>query len=674
MSTGNATNPKEDIVLARNLLRKFQSKNQQDKQSVVNTRNNDSEASLVTFPFDHSGSGNQQEKSSCNESLNNECNSQLSHDSRISSRPPSSVDEMKEFAAEEKCINQNNTNFQNYRCYSASTILTSENVEMDALKRQLSQKQKELDDALSKLQTLHKHYTELHSTYSQIIAEKDSALNISPTDYSEQIRQLRTALSVSLDEKTSLHTELRQIKAEIESRLKGQQSQNNVMPYNHHNHELESSLKKLTNERDNLLDTVRKQSVQIEQYRKECSGLEAKLVLIQQDRLDTQARLKGLYEDKSQLERSLEQLRQDLAMRDIYLRQLARHSDADFSGRTEGPNFCQSPMYNGTGTKNSSDDELERQKVEVMELQKQMQTSRDHYQNSIIQANAQIQKLEMEMGHLKAANIQLESANTHLEEQLRMTLARNDAQEAVLNREHNNKEIIQSHPDQIVQSEQQNSNLIAERDQANSKIVELKLALEDKNAQLEILNNTLAEAERRLVELEHQQNIQSTMNTDSALLSAQLQNEKATVSRAISQNMELKTQLSELQDRLVSVINESASKEDERLTAIAQVCQLRQQLEEFKGKDGKNEERNIAQAIECNDGQQIEQQESTDVKQQHEVGLVTTANAEHISKHMVEDKRKVFATAAIQTEHFEEPIVRKSADENIEKEEGFNAI
>ena len=102
---------------------------------------------------------------------------------------------------------------------------------------------------------------------------------------------------------------------------------------------------------------------------------------------------------------------------------------------------------------------------------------------------------------------------------------------------------------------------------------------------------------------------------DSALLSAQLQNEKATVSRAISQNMELKTQLSELQDRLVSVINESASKEDERLTAIAQVCQLRQQLEEFKGKDGKNEERNIAQAIECNDGQQIEQQESTDVKQ-----------------------------------------------------------
>jgi predicted RNase H-like nuclease (RuvC/YqgF family) len=91
-----------------------------------------------------------------------------------------------------------------------------------------------------------------------------------------------------LDEKTSLHTELRQIKAEIESRLKGQQSQNNNMPYNHHNHELESSLKKLTNERDNLLDTVRKQSVQIEQYRKECSGLEAKLVLIQQDRLDTQ--------------------------------------------------------------------------------------------------------------------------------------------------------------------------------------------------------------------------------------------------------------------------------------------------------------------------------------------------------------------------------------------------
>lgn len=64
-------------------------------------------------------------------------------------------------------------------------------------------------------------------------------------------------------------------------------------------------------------------------------------------------------------------------------------------------------------------------------------------------------------------------------------------------------------------------------------------------------------------------------------LSEQLQNEKATVSRAVAQNLELKEQLAELQDKLILVTNESASKEDERTTALANIKLLQQQIHDL---------------------------------------------------------------------------------------------
>jgi len=83
---------------------------------------------------------------------------------------------------------------------------------------------------------------------------------------------------------------------------------------------------------------------------------------------------------------------------------------------------------------------------------------------------------------------------------------------------------------------------------------------------------------------------------DASTLSIQLQNEKATVSRAIAQNLELKTQLEELQNRLVQVINSSAEKEDERLTALSSVSKLTQALNELK--EGREKEENLKELVE----------------------------------------------------------------------------
>jgi chromosome segregation ATPase len=74
-----------------------------------------------------------------------------------------------------------------------------------------------------------------------------------------------------------------------------------------------------------------------------------------------------------------------------------------------------------------------------------------------------------------------------------------------------------------------------------------------------------------------------SMNLDVGRLSEQLQNERATVSRAVAQNLELKEQLGELQDKIVQVTNECFEKEDQRQSALAQLARLQKSLEELVG-------------------------------------------------------------------------------------------
>ena len=64
-------------------------------------------------------------------------------------------------------------------------------------------------------------------------------------------------------------------------------------------------------------------------------------------------------------------------------------------------------------------------------------------------------------------------------------------------------------------------------------------------------------------------------------MSEQLQNERTTVSRAVAQNQELKSQLIELQDRFVQLTNDCAEKEDERITSLATIERLRHQIEDI---------------------------------------------------------------------------------------------
>jgi cell division septum initiation protein DivIVA len=72
---------------------------------------------------------------------------------------------------------------------------------------------------------------------------------------------------------------------------------------------------------------------------------------------------------------------------------------------------------------------------------------------------------------------------------------------------------------------------------------------------LQLLRDELKINREQTDRLEQIIQIHDQCSSDSRSLLDQLQSEKATVSRAVSQNRELKEQLTELQDKLVTLVS-----------------------------------------------------------------------------------------------------------------------
>ncbi|VDM28667.1 unnamed protein product [Toxocara canis] len=110
----------------------------------------------------------------------------------------------------------------------------------------------------------------------------------------------------------------------------------------------------------------------------------------------------------------------------------------------------------------------------------------------------------------------------------------------------------------------------------------------------------LAKAEEDLARAHRESEQRMQFNEDVRSLSEELQNEKATVSRAVAQNRELKEQLVELQDKLVTLSQESMERESGRLTALHTVEQLQMELERLRWRQMEN-------GVEAHEGSQKSQ-------------------------------------------------------------------
>uniref|UniRef100_A0A915EJV4 Golgin subfamily A conserved domain-containing protein n=1 Tax=Ditylenchus dipsaci TaxID=166011 RepID=A0A915EJV4_9BILA len=591
---------------AKKLLKKYQSKYQQDlKVDHYNGYQHPSDATDHEHPCNTSIDP---EIISCAPSRNSSCPSSTCNDNKVMPKG----------------------------LLTPESSPSSENAEIAYLRKTLSEKDQSLNETANKLQLLHTHYSELYETYN-LVNQSVQSNSIG----GDQVSQLQTALAVAIEEKTGLQFELR----DLSSKLASSETENRALKESQKirtvalpSSDSSEQLKQLANEKSRLMETISNQSAQIEKQRKECSNLEAKIMVIQQDRNETQARLKHLYEEKNTLENDIEQMRNDLNMKEIYIRQLTRYSQADPQD--------QLVIQSLTEERKRCVEEAELKSAEVMELKKQAAAAREHFESCLSGVNDKLSRLQVEAEELRTSKAELESAKSYLEEQLRLLRINLEKTENFQTGFHNgqspNPKQSETKVDLAEYEALQNSLSSMEQEYARncSKYKELEKRVEQKNSQIESLQYELSESQRKIAALEEAGNVKSSIDVDVSSLLEQLQNEKATVSRAVGQNLELKEQLKELQDKFIAITNESATKEIERTSALANLAALQHQITDMqKTLTSQPSEENVSSIEHIKSHNFVErecQTDFTDVKISEELNGGTEHTENNVHNHLPE--------------------------------------
>ncbi|CAI2331490.1 unnamed protein product [Caenorhabditis sp. 36 PRJEB53466] len=416
--------------------------------------------------------------------------------------------------------------------------------------------------AYSQLKTQHdelcSHYAQLHSAYSQVNA------NGVHVDAENQIVQLQAALATMVEEKLACQSDLRRANEQIEGlRLKiaSTPAPEDV------SHKSKSSggdsveLRKLTEaitQKDSLL-TARHQ--ELESMRREVAAVQANLLNVQHERSEAQARVKSLIKETSAQETRCEQLKKEIQMKDLYLKQLRAPGQ-----QAEAPEQQEDLKQ-----------ELQELKAEKSRLLTEAASLKAHYsdrEHALQQKQAEMaQELEQLQHHRYSSDDRVQQ----LEHQLQIANA--DLQK------HQNP--VEYPEDVPAITEEDVARRVREACHVERGRWERKLEEEQRNRDEENLerDKVIFEKEQALAELEmkyrllEERTLESTANgADLLSLSEQLQNEKATVSRAVAQNKELKERLLETEDRFVTLTEEKAAVELARQSAEHQVKELTKQL------------------------------------------------------------------------------------------------
>ncbi|CAD5212519.1 unnamed protein product [Bursaphelenchus okinawaensis] len=450
------------------------------------------------------------------------------------------------------------------------------NAEIANLKSSLAEKDKYIAETTTKLNSLHNHYVQIYEAYNKLVEPNSQSSNKSD-DTNRQIVQLQTALTVAVQEKTALQTECRNVKAHskaVEAELDmfrtrgitGNASDN-------------FKLLNLQEENKKLGERVTAQAEALSEQRRENSDLEAKIVVLNQDKNDVQNRLRYVYQEKETLQQSLSQLKHELSMKEIYIRQLSKNL-SDNSAHQTIETFVEEKKHLEAQIANNN--------ITIQKLTEESNGAKQYYNDCLEQNRQRIKVLEEELSDQKQRLQNAETAKCYLQEELEMfrrqtqqSIVQKDADSEVVlvNTETNGKETVAKEDHDALK----NSFYKLEQEFNNQAafISELNKALALKDQKLEEVNTSLEEKSRTISRLSEDLKRDDKLNADFKALAEQLQNERATVSRAVAQNIELKDQLGELQDRLVEITNRCAEQEDEKQRALATVRNLSKKLEEM---------------------------------------------------------------------------------------------
>ncbi|KAL3994977.1 putative golgin subfamily A member 2-like protein 5 protein [Acanthocheilonema viteae] len=458
------------------------------------------------------------------------------------------------------------------------------------LREELALRTAEKGQFSSQLAELVGHYSQIHAAYTKL-SECIKNGDPSGSALQTQLVHLQTAMSVVVKEKTALQQQLRQKNELVVDRNKQICSLSmEVREKTSHITSLETEIITLRKKIDSLSNTVQRQVEESENGRKEVINWQTKMLHMQQDRDDAKERLKICMKEAEAAQAELDEAHKQLRMKDIYLRQLGAYTGENNRPEDDARNLgAEIEQLKG---------EMVRAVDETEKWKKEAQLARERYELYGTQLNQNIVQMSAKLEEISNEKLVLESKVQTLESQIEMLQAIdrpnliNEDNRYALNLVELQK--VQSKLTEAVYDNQKLKQSIEELKakliNKEQEVIALSSALSDeksklmeKTAELVLVEESLSKA-RSLAE-------EQQKHTEGALsISQQLQNEKATVSRAIAQNRELKEQLVELQDKLITVTQESMERESGRLSALHLVGQLRSELNRLSGQsfDSKN--------------------------------------------------------------------------------------
>ncbi|XGW12023.1 hypothetical protein V3C99_013027 [Haemonchus contortus] len=436
-----------------------------------------------------------------------------------------------------------------------------------------SQLQHERDAAMAayeqvsaQLEQLRMHYTQLHAAYSSM---SGSAVH---SDADKQIQQLQSALAVLVEEKTSVQSELRNVKNDLEQEriLNESLSANMKAVCGDESKKLQARLM----ECEHLLSA---RSIELDGLRRSEANAQAQLLTVQHERSEAQARLKAIAREKEVLESELKQVRKELHMKEIYLKQLGPHGIVN--------------NFSDEGTIKALHDRIDALQTQVGLLINERDQM--HHNSQELSRHYELCRLEFVNTRDKIASELAEATSERDAALLRVKELENDV--SILQKEQNqyrsavpplntgpqeSDAITFTEEDVMYKVNEAKRRADAEWQQKfdeEGKVVDSMLR--NKDQLIFEREQTISELQMRLRLLEERSAETRASGSDLLSLSEQLQNEKATVSRAVAQNRELKEQLLETEDRLMALTEEKLQSELARQTAEHQVKELMKRID-----------------------------------------------------------------------------------------------
>uniref|UniRef100_A0A3P8PHK9 Golgin subfamily A conserved domain-containing protein n=1 Tax=Astatotilapia calliptera TaxID=8154 RepID=A0A3P8PHK9_ASTCA len=427
---------------------------------------------------------------------------------------------------------------------------------------QLQKERKEFEQRFSKEQGAMREQLQVHiQTIGILVAEKSELQTA--LQYTQQAARQKTAEAEELNNRLQ---STKQRVSELERTLSSVSLQQKQ--FEKHNKELEK-------ERDNL---------RLEVFPKSCLDMESKQ---QSSELSEQIKLST--QENAAMKLEVEDLRKRLEITDLMLQQCSSQSDP-----TSASQQVQLLL--------EEKQQLEAHNHQLMESIAQLKTERDCYAVQI-QEEGRVWKDKTEQLLTQVSLVAEErDRNINQVQELEASIAELRNAAALLSQEREAQHGTEH------QSSGPSENEVALQEALNALQQEKDAITSQYQAQLrdnEQLSRMCAEQESRLGELERQVESQTQEAEDRRRMLEDVQSDKATISRALTQNRTLKDQLAELQNGFVKLTNENM----ELTTAIQSEQYVKKELARRMG-ELQEELHNVKEQLElkCTEAQGLMEQ------------------------------------------------------------------